>query len=50
MMHSVVKTMLTSFTQDLAEKIDQTGELGLNCFSADGENPDDALKEPLTIC
>lgn len=44
MMHSVVKTMLTSFTQDLAEKIDQTGELGLNCFSADGENPDDALK------
>lgn len=44
MMHSVVKTMFTSFTQDLAEKIDQTGELGLNCFSADGENPDDALK------
>lgn len=44
MMHSVVKTMLTSFTQDLAEKIDQTGELGLNCSSADGENPDDALK------
>ena len=44
MMHSVVKTMFTSFTQDLAEKIDQTGELGLNCFSADGENPDDALR------
>lgn len=44
MMHSVVKTMLTSFTQELAEKIDKTGELGLDSFSADGENPDDALK------
>lgn len=50
MMHSVVKTMFTSFTQDLAEKIDQTGELGLNCFSADGRILMMPLREPSTIC
>jgi hypothetical protein len=44
MMHSVVKTMFSTFTQDLAEKLKDRGKVGLDEFTADGEDPEEAIQ------
>lgn len=44
MMHSVVKTMFSIFTQDLAEKLKDRGKVGLDEFTADGEDPEEAIQ------
>lgn len=44
MMHSVVKTMFSTFTQDLAEKLKDRGKVGLDEFTADGEDPKEAIQ------
>lgn len=44
MMHSVVKTMFSTFTQDLAEKLKDRGQVGLDEFTADGEDPEEAIQ------
>lgn len=44
MMHSVVKTMFSTFTQDLAEKLKDMGKVGLDEFTADGEDPEEAIQ------
>ena len=44
MMHSVVKTMFSTFTQDLAEKLKDRGKVGLYEFTADGEDPEEAIQ------
>lgn len=43
-MHSVVKTMFSTFTQDLAEKLKDRGKVGLDEFTADGEDPEEAIQ------
>lgn len=47
MMHSVVKTMFSTFTQDLAEKLKDRGKVGLDEFTADGEDPEEAIQGAL---
>ena len=44
MMHSVVKTMFSTFTQNLAEKLKDRGKVGLDEFTADGEDPEEAIQ------
>ena len=44
MMHSVVKTMFSTFTHDLAEKLKDKGKVGLDEFTEDGEDPDEAIQ------
>lgn len=44
MMHSVVKTMFSTFTQDLAEKLKDRGKVGLDEFTADSEDPEEAIQ------
>lgn len=44
MMHSVVKTMFSTFTQDLAEKLKDRGKVGLDEFTADGEDSEEAIQ------
>lgn len=44
MMHSVVKTMFSTFTQDLAEKLKDRGKVGLDEFTADGEDLEEAIQ------
>lgn len=44
MMHSVVKTMFSTFTQELAEKLKDRGKVGLDEFTADGEDPEEAIQ------
>lgn len=44
MMHSVVKTMFSTFTKDLAEKLKDRGKVGLDEFTADGEDPEEAIQ------
>lgn len=44
MMHSVVKTMFSTFTQDLAEKLKDRGKVGLDEFTADGEDPEETIQ------
>lgn len=44
MMHSVVKTMFSTFTHDLAEKLKDRGKVGLDEFTADGEDPEEAIQ------
>lgn len=44
MMHSVVKTMFSTFTQDLAEKLKDRGKVGLDEFTADGADPEEAIQ------
>lgn len=44
MMHSVVKTMFSTFTQDLAEKLKDRGKVGLDEFTADGEDPEEVIQ------
>lgn len=44
MMHSVVKTMFSTFTHDLAEKLKDKGKVGLDEFTEDGEDSDEAIQ------
>lgn len=44
MMHSVVKTMFTSLTHDLAEKLKDTDNSGFDEFIGDGEDSNEAVK------
>ena len=44
MMHSVVKTMFSTLTHDLTEKLKDMGKVELDEFTVDGEDPDEDLQ------
>lgn len=44
MMHSVMKTMFSTFTHDLAEKLKDTGKVGLDDFTVDGKVLDEDIQ------
>ena len=44
MMHSVVKTMFSTLTHDLTEKLKDMGKVELDEFTVDGEDPDEDIQ------